>query len=117
MFKRLLLLCLLAVATVSVSPPAQAAGLTVSMQCGKYQDVEITWLINIECTAQASGGLSPYTFQWYKGTTLVQTNTTSGTSYYSDWCRRGSGTTRTYQVIVTDTRGAQGSASSTVTCS
>lgn len=116
MFKRLVLLCLLAVATVSVSPPAQAAGLTVSMQCSAYQNWELTWRLDIDCEAHASGGLSPYTFQWYQGTSLVKTETTSGTSYYFGGCRKGSGTTRTYQVLVTDTRGAQGSASSTVTC-
>jgi hypothetical protein len=115
MFKRLAFLLMLVTATMSVSPPAHAAGLTVTLVCDT-SPAEEDWLLFIDCVARASGGISPYTFQWYRGTSALKTETTSGTSYYTGGCRRGSGTTRTFTVSVTDTRGAQGSASSTVTC-
>lgn len=114
MLKRLVFLLLLAVATVSVSPPAQAAGLTVSMSCSWLREDPNTGVVYIQCQAVASNGLSPYTFRWYRGTTLLKTETTSGSSNLPRTC--GAGQTLTFQVNVTDARGAQASKSFTIEC-
>lgn len=114
MLKRLILLFILAVATVSVGTPAHATALTVTLNCGTF-DLPIDGF-GIDCTAYASGGMSPYAFRWYRNSTLRKEETsTTGYSSYAIPCRRG--TTQTLLVVVTDSTGAQASATLTEYCS
>lgn len=125
MFKRLFVLVLLALATVSVSTPAHASTLSVSLTCYySSSDPSGTYRF-FDCYAFASGGSPNYTFQWYHGWygtwSLVKQETTGG---YSDvyqlqcYAPRGIGaaTTGRAMVVVTDSAGAQVTAYGNVSC-
>ena len=125
MFKRLFVLLLLVAATVSVSTPAHASALSVSVTC--YQSsVDVSgWYRFFDCYANASGGSPNYTFQWYHtyngGTSFVYQETTGGYSQVAQLqCNtpRNSGTASSgiAKVVVTDSMGAQVTVTRTTTC-
>lgn len=124
MFKRLFVLVLLALATVSVSTPAHASTLAVSLTCyHSSSDPSGTYRF-FDCYAFASGGSPNYTFHWYHNMhglwSLVKQETTTGYSdIYQLQCWGKSGFPSTYggaRVVVTDSTGAQVTAQSTVYC-
>lgn len=102
MFKRLVVLILLASAIVSVSTPAQAATLYVDMGCiisdgGLYT-----------CEAYAGGGTAPYTSYRWKIQGGGTTQYVTGPSVYDGYCARPN-RLYTITVTVTDSRGATAS--------
>lgn len=104
MFKRLFVLVLLALATVSISTPAHAATPSVAVYC------EPSSSSTFFCYAIPSGGTPSYTFHWYEyhwstGYFLVQQGSDN---VYGSWCQTG--TTFRIRVVVTDSTGAQGEA-------
>jgi hypothetical protein len=105
MFKRLVFLLMLIAATVAVSPPAHAATLTVTWICEDFWLGDEPYPFFFQCTATASGGTGPYTYRWYRNSSLIKTETTTGSS---TWGKKCSNSYYAYslQVIVTDSQGA-----------
>lgn len=116
MFKRLFVLLLLVAATISVSTPAQASTLAVSLYCDQTSAGPSTGAF--DCWSYASGGVPSYTFQWYRltywGYTLVKQESGTSVSSLSDLCPTGS--SQSTRVIVTDSAGAQVTVTRTVRC-
>ncbi|HEX9994637.1 MAG TPA: hypothetical protein VGB14_17030 [Acidimicrobiales bacterium] len=114
MVRRLVFLLVLVLASVGVAPPALATAPTVAVGCDSYG--ADPGLVLYDCVAVASGGVGPYTFRWYRSTILLKTETTDGTSYWSNGCRLGA-PPRTITVVVTDATGAEATATTTASCS
>ncbi|HEY0734325.1 MAG TPA: hypothetical protein VGD69_05425 [Herpetosiphonaceae bacterium] len=113
MFKRLCVLFLLITATVSVSPPAQAATLYVELDCQGFNQQPFYL-----CLATTYGGTGSYTsYRWkIKAGAYAPTYTTTSSSRYDGYCSV-KGMPYTVTVTVTDSGGATGtSASSTFRC-
>jgi hypothetical protein len=115
MFKRLVFLLMLVVATASVSSPTHAATLVPNQECGYVDGAPGVFII--ECYARASGGFGPYIYRWYVNSTLKKEETLTATGYstFSTPCRVGTGT-KTVLLVVTDRTGAQASQASTYSC-
>lgn len=65
--------------------------------------------------AEVTGGIAPYTYQWYKNDTAIQGETTS--IYTTSNADAVSGTSNTYKLVVTDSRGNTAYDECTITCS
>lgn len=64
--------------------------------------------------AEVTGGIAPYTYQWYKNDTAIQGETTS--IYTTSNADAVSGTSNTYKLIVTDSQGNTAYDQCTITC-
>lgn len=117
MFKRLMLLVLFVVATLSVSTPAHAHTITVSLTCTQTSGGQSVG--TFFCWVHASGGIGSTTIHWYEyaastGYFLVKQE--SGTTYseYDSWCQTNVLTR--IRVVVTDSTGTQGESIKSVKC-
>ena len=125
MFKRVFVLLLLVAATVSVSTPAHASTLGVSLTCYHSSNDPSGTYRFFDCYAYASGGSPNYTFQWYHNMygswSLVKQETTGGYSdVYQLQCFPPVGSTQATsgiaKVVVTDSAGAQVTKQTSVYC-
>ena len=112
MFKRLFVLFLLAIATLSVSTPTHASTLTTNAYCS-YSVRE-----NYYCWTTPNGGTGTYSHYYWSmytfGSSPHQQNFVTSDPWISDYC--GYGSVHTVWVTVTDSAGATASASTTLYC-
>ncbi|HEY0606006.1 MAG TPA: hypothetical protein VGD58_23985 [Herpetosiphonaceae bacterium] len=113
MFKRLFVLLLLVVATLSISMPARASTLSALLSCEQTSGSPTVG--NFSCIVFVSGGSPSYTYHWYEydrlsGYFLVY----QGEPYYDAWC--ATGVLVRVKVVVTDSAGAQVERTSSITC-
>ena len=114
MFKRLFVLVLLAMATLSVSTPAHASTLSASLSCEQTSSGQSFGTFS--CLVFVSGGTPGYTFRWYEyaagtGYFLVS----QGESFYDSWCQND--LPMRVKVVVTDSAGAHVERINYFTCS